>query len=70
MTGWTIGGGLEQAITPNWTVKAEYLYADLGSVSGTGLITHPGFPGLADSFTASVHIRDNIVRVGMNYKFY
>ena len=30
-TGWTIGGGLEYMLDPRWTVKAEYLYFDLGN---------------------------------------
>jgi len=30
-TGWTIGAGLEYAITPNVFWRAEYLYLDLGS---------------------------------------
>ena len=29
-TGWTIGGGVEYAFTPNWTVKGEYLYENFG----------------------------------------
>ena len=29
--GWTIGGGVEYAVTNNITIKGEYLYADLGS---------------------------------------
>jgi outer membrane immunogenic protein len=28
--GYTVGGGIEHAFTPNWTVKAEYLFYDLG----------------------------------------
>jgi outer membrane immunogenic protein len=28
--GWTAGGGLEWAFTPNWSIKAEYLYLDFG----------------------------------------
>ena len=28
--GWTVGAGLEFAITPNWSAKAEYLYVNLG----------------------------------------
>jgi outer membrane immunogenic protein len=33
--GWTAGAGLEYMFAPNWTVKAEYLYYDLGSVTYT-----------------------------------
>ena len=29
-TGWTLGAGVEYKITPNWSVKAEYLHFDLG----------------------------------------
>ncbi len=29
--GWTAGAGLEYALSQNWSVKVEYLYADLGS---------------------------------------
>lgn len=29
--GWFVGAGVEYAVTPNWTVKAEYNYIDLGS---------------------------------------
>jgi outer membrane immunogenic protein len=31
--GWTVGGGIEYAFARNWTVKAEYLYLDLGNRS-------------------------------------
>jgi outer membrane immunogenic protein len=30
--GWTFGGGLEYKVTPTWSVKAEYLYADFGDI--------------------------------------
>lgn len=30
-TGWTVGAGLEYMLSPRWTVKAEYLYFDLGN---------------------------------------
>ena len=28
--GWALGGGIEHMFAPNWTAKAEVLYADLG----------------------------------------
>ena len=31
--GWTIGAGLEWAYIPNWSLKLEYGYLDLGSRS-------------------------------------
>jgi outer membrane immunogenic protein len=68
MTGWTAGVGVEVAVAPNWTVKVEGLYADLGSVTGTSVVTNPLFLG-GDTFTASAHVRNSIVRVGFNYKF-
>jgi outer membrane immunogenic protein len=33
--GWTVGGGVEGQLAPNWSVKAEYLYVDLGSTTDT-----------------------------------
>jgi outer membrane immunogenic protein len=68
-TGWTVGAGVEYAFTYNWTVKAEYLFEDFGHVANTA----PGFvlPGVAA--VVNNHNRDvqiNIVRVGVNYKFW
>src|SRR6266436_3479305 len=31
--GWTIGGGVEKALTPAWSVRLEYDYANFGSLS-------------------------------------
>jgi hypothetical protein len=50
-----------------WTIKAEYLYVDLGSRSVTGT-TVPGAvpPGV---FTAFSEHREHIARIGVNYSF-
>jgi len=65
-TGWTAGGGLEYAFAPNWSAKVEYLYYDLGSLSQQ--ILDPRTPG---AFIAqSVGFMANIVRAGVNYRFY
>jgi outer membrane immunogenic protein len=74
MIGWTAGGGAELAIANNWSVKAEYLFADLGTEKKTfatpAAFTTASPPGVPAGF-ANVSIRrtDNIVRVGLNYKF-
>jgi outer membrane immunogenic protein len=61
-TGWTVGGGLEAMVTPNWTVKGEYLYADLrdSSACGPAICAPPG---------VIAHNTVHIVRLGLNFKF-
>ena len=81
--GWTVGGGVEGAITNNWTWKVEYLYMDLGSISGSYTFPVNGsvssctstpagcfivIPGSGGTFSSRV--TDNIVRLGVNYRFY
>jgi outer membrane immunogenic protein len=58
--GWTVGAGVETAFAPNWTVKLEYLYVDLGKAQVFNIV--PGVP-------ESVGFTANILRAGINYKF-
>lgn len=37
LTGWTVGGGIEHAISSKWSVKAEYLYYDFGTIDAEGI---------------------------------
>jgi outer membrane immunogenic protein len=81
-SGYTVGGGAEYAMLYGWSLKAEYLYFNLGeSASGTtqlALLSN-GCPcltggGLAPFATSAVStrtsdFRGNIVRVGLNYQF-
>ena len=64
-TGWTVGTGLEWQFAPLWSVKAEYLYVDLGSRSDI-----IGYGPFNSTLTSTVEERDNIVRAGLNYKFW
>jgi outer membrane immunogenic protein len=70
--GWALGGGVEYALAGKWSLKAEYLHVDLGSVSGTSTnLTAFGPPAIGfptSVFTHSVKVTDDIVRVGLNYK--
>jgi outer membrane immunogenic protein len=61
--GWTVGGGVEFAITPNWTAKVEYLFVNLGNGACTTVGNCGGAAGSVVSFN------ENIVRAGVNFKF-
>ena len=67
--GWTVGAGIEGAISGNWTAKAEYLYIDLGTVSASFLTPITTTGGGLLGIRYSSHITDNILRVGLNYRF-
>jgi outer membrane immunogenic protein len=67
--GWTVGAGVEGSIGGNWTAKLEYLYMDLGRTSGSFLTTLPAFGGGVLTSNYSSRITDNILRVGVNYRF-
>ncbi|MFZ2445489.1 MAG: outer membrane protein [Syntrophobacteraceae bacterium] len=64
--GWTAGGGVEYAIAKNWTVKAEYLYMDLGSesVNANPIPSNPPFR-VGYNWESTSHI----FNIGVNYKF-
>jgi len=68
-TGWTVGGGFEYAFTPNWTVKVEYLYVDLGSFD-TGIPCVAACVAVGPDIVVHHKWTDNIARVGLNYKFF
>lgn len=67
--GWSAGAGIEGAFADNWSARLEYLYVDLGTVSGslaTPVIALSGAP-LVVGYRS--HITDNILRFGVNYRF-
>jgi outer membrane immunogenic protein len=58
--GWTVGGGVEYALSNNWSVRAEYRYADFGHATDTT------FVGL---LPVDNHVVEHRVTVGFSYKF-
>jgi outer membrane immunogenic protein len=64
--GWTVGAGLEASLGGNWTGKIEYLYMDFGKYTTSGILLLNAPPIRAD---LASKITDNILRVGVNYKF-
>lgn len=68
--GWTVGGGIEYAVTNNLTLKAEYLYYDLGDQTVRTIPNAAAaavVPGVA--YDARFETSGQIARVGLNYKF-
>jgi len=61
-SGWLVGGGIEYAVSPNWTIKAEYDYLGLSNWTNSGPLSP------VDTFNLSRQI--NMFTVGANYKFY
>ena len=59
MSGWTLGGGVEYAFSPNISSKLEYLHADLGKATF--------FKGTLTEMKIANKV--NILRAGMNYRF-
>ena len=74
LAGWTAGGGGEWLFAPNWSLKVEYLYYDLGGVTfGLSAVTHSnlanGNPLSVTDNLARTRFNGNIVRAGLNYHF-
>lgn len=83
--GWTVGGGVEYLLTPNWTIRAEYLHLDFGTANGAGIGGIPAGvlgnlpctgaqavmtgPGTYTGCSLSSRVTAEIVKVGVTYKF-
>ena len=75
--GWTLGAGVEYALTPALSAKVEYLYYDLGSKTLSNANISPivlqGVLGLplfvADATNVSTRYDGHVVRAGLNYRF-
>jgi len=63
-TGWIAGAGVGYALTPNWSLKGEWLYADFGSISTT-VVSPGGFVAL----TSRADVQTNLIRAGVDYRF-
>jgi outer membrane immunogenic protein len=57
--GWTLGAGVEYALTHHWSMKIEYLYTKFEN----GSLNVPPFPVITVPFDM------NLVRIGVNYRW-
>ena len=74
VTTWTVGGGVEWAFAPNWSVKGEYMFIGLNNhefqtsglaTTGAGAVVSGGPFVFNHSFNGI-----NTAKIGLNYKFY
>jgi outer membrane immunogenic protein len=64
--GYAVGGGLEYGLTNNLSLKAEYLYYNLGDES---LTTRVDNRGANVEFVHTIETAGHIGRVGLNFRF-
>jgi outer membrane immunogenic protein len=73
-TGWTVGGGLEWAVTSNMTVGGEYLYVNLGGGDAFVAGALPAGAGACTPAVCNFNVRggdidSHIARLKVNFKF-
>lgn len=69
--GWALGGGLEYAFSPRWSIRAEYLYVSLEGKALNEPTTYVPIPALTPgSINANFsHTNFSVARAGLNYRF-
>jgi outer membrane immunogenic protein len=67
--GWTVGAGVEIALTRNWSAKGEYLFVNLADESCTTQCAIADVSGAPIVPNIAVKFNESIVRGGINYRF-
>lgn len=62
--GWTIGAGIEQALSSNWSWKLEYDFMDFGTRRYTFIDTTGAITNMVD-----INANVSTVKVGFNYRW-
>jgi outer membrane immunogenic protein len=65
--GWALGGGGEWLLDNRWSVRAEYLYVDFGSMSVP--VPTSNSPAFTQTMRVEGDLSASIARVGLNYNF-
>jgi len=67
--GLAVGGGGEWMFLPNWSLKAEYIRADLGTTAANIRYVYPTPPTNVSTMRSASTFVEDVVRVGLNYHF-
>jgi outer membrane immunogenic protein len=69
-TGWTLGAGGEYALSHNWSLTGQYLFADFGSIHGAAtLVPTPTLDEFSAVIGSSADLRTSLILVGATYRF-
>ncbi|MGE0340704.1 MAG: outer membrane protein, partial [Xanthobacteraceae bacterium] len=60
VVGWTAGAGIEFAIAPRWSMKAEYLYVSMDQAQ---------YATFGGGNLAVDDLNFHVVRMGLNYRW-
>lgn len=55
-TGWTVGGGIDFALTPNWVIGADYRHSDYGKIDHVSTVAFPGLTGIHQQTSDVFHL--------------
>jgi outer membrane immunogenic protein len=72
LTGWTVGGGIEWLLNPNWSVKVEYLHFDFSNDNNNNWrpgFSYGGSPDLVNcnDWRFRNDLTADTVKLGVNY---
>ncbi|ATQ70716.1 hypothetical protein Ms3S1_p10580 (plasmid) [Methylosinus sp. 3S-1] len=68
LLGWTVGAGVEWALSPDWSVKIDYLRYDLGRATSSPYAAQPNRL-FQYAMTTSTRFDGNLIHAGVNRHF-
>ncbi|MBT3069727.1 porin family protein [Rhodomicrobium sp. Az07] len=72
LVGWTIGAGIEYALTQNWALRGEYQYFDFGDLSDlyySKNLMNNGYGGYTElESSKKLDVTASTLRVGLSYR--
>ena len=66
MVGWTLGAGGEWLMDRNWSIKAEYLYVDFGSMNFPVAVSNT--PAFTQTMVIDADLSSQVARIGINFR--
>jgi outer membrane immunogenic protein len=64
--GWVVGGGGEWLLDSRWSVKAEYLYLDFGSMGVAVPVSNS--PAFTQTMVVDTDLSAQVARIGINFR--